>query len=137
MATHATIHNICEAIIRLLRSRRDTAAFAGDHLDIEVYGSASFAEPMIQVVSLLVHRFYHNGAHRYLKIRAANGGHRSSMSRAAKSVTASPSAVSRIFSLTKAPWILSANASRPVDGNRGCAYWLAGWALFGGEETDG
>ena len=74
MATQDAVHNTCEAIIRLLRSRRNPEAFAGDHLDIDVYGSANFGEPMLQGVSLFLYRVYHNGSHRIPPGRLVGSG---------------------------------------------------------------
>jgi hypothetical protein len=73
MATHVAIASTCEAIVRVLRSSYDPAAFNNATLDFQVYVSADFQHPMTDGVSVLLYRIYHNSSFRTPAGRVVRG----------------------------------------------------------------
>lgn len=73
MATHVAIASTCEAVVRLLRSNYDPAAFNNATLDFQVYVSENFQHPMTEGVSVMLYRVYHNAACRTPPGRVVKG----------------------------------------------------------------
>jgi hypothetical protein len=73
VASHVAIASTCEAIVRLLRSNYDPAAFNNATLDFQVYVADNFRQPMDQGISVLLYRVYHNGNHRTPAGRRTDG----------------------------------------------------------------
>jgi hypothetical protein len=64
VASHVAIASAGEAVVRLLRASYDAAPFYEGALDFQVYVAKDFESPMVQGVSLLIYRVYHNGTPR-------------------------------------------------------------------------
>lgn len=64
MASHLAIAAAGEAVVRMLRSNYEAAAFNGTVLDFQVYVARNFEQPMDEGVSLFLYRVYPNGVQR-------------------------------------------------------------------------
>lgn len=76
MSGYPAIAGTMEALVRVLRSSYDAAAFNGAVLDFQVYVSDDFNHPMEQGVSLFLYRVYPNGAARSPQGRVMPDGRR-------------------------------------------------------------